>query len=178
MRIVNRALAFVLAVALLAASVILIIEVIAHTLNHAPVIVHWTTWQHWADRTAWNRAVIKDWSIVLIVTGALILLLELKPRRKRRLTFASHADATDAAITTKGLAGTVHAAAVEVDGIRRATVGATTRKVKVKATSAAHDKAAAYAVREPLTQAAQARIDGLALQHPPRLSVRVTARSR
>src|SRR5690242_20358173 len=104
MRIVNRALAFVLAVALLAASVILIIEVIAHALNDAPVIVHWTTWQHWADRTPWNRAVIKDWSIGLIVAGAVLLLLELKPRRKRRLTFASDTDATDAAITTKGLA--------------------------------------------------------------------------
>src|SRR6478609_8999076 len=107
MRIVNRALAFVLALALLAASVILIIEVIAHSLNHPPVIVHRTTWQRWADRTAWNRTVIKDWSIVLIVTGAVLLLLELKPRRKRRLTFSSHIDATDAAITTKGLAGTV-----------------------------------------------------------------------
>lgn len=178
MRIANRVLAFILAVALLAASVIVIIEVIAHALNHPPVIVDWTTWQQWADRTAWNQAVIKNWSIVLIVAGAVLLLLELKPRRIRRLRLASDTDATDAAITTKGLAGTVHAAAVDVDGIRRATVGATARKVSVKATSAAHNKPAADALREPLTHAVQARIDGLALQRPPRLSIHITTRGR
>ena len=85
MRLVNRPLALILAAALAVDAIIVIIEVIAFRLNNAPVLLHWTTWYHWAHRTHWNQLVVQVWSAILIVIGVAILALELKPPRASRL---------------------------------------------------------------------------------------------
>jgi hypothetical protein len=81
MRLVNRPLALILAAALAVAAIIVIIEVIAVAVHHGPLLLHWTTWYRWASRTRWDQLVIQVWSAVLIVIGAAILALELKPPR-------------------------------------------------------------------------------------------------
>ena len=102
MRLVNRPLAFILAAALAVAAVIVIIEVITAAVHHGPLLLHWTTWYQWASRTRWDQLVIQVWSAILIVIGAAILALELKPRRVTRLPLRSGHDATDAAVTRRG----------------------------------------------------------------------------
>jgi hypothetical protein len=52
------------------------------------------------------------------------------------------------------------------------------RKVKVAATTAGRHPYTAQSLREPATAAAQQRLDTLELSPAPRLSVRVTTRSR
>ena len=66
MRLLNRPLAFILAAALTVASVIVIIEVIGFAVHHSPLLVHWTTWYHWAGRPAGTPLVIRVWSAILI----------------------------------------------------------------------------------------------------------------
>ena len=123
MRLINRPLAFILAAALAAASIILIVEVVAFALHAtSPLIVHWTTWYHWAGRTRWNALVVTIWSIILIIAGALMLAPQLKPRRVTRLKLRSDDKATDAAITRGGLAGALRAAALDIDGISKAAI--------------------------------------------------------
>ncbi len=178
MRIVNRPLAFLLALALLAASVILVVEVIAHAVDAKHVIVDWPSWQRWAERTHWNRAVVKVWSIILIVVGALLLASQLKPRRATRVPVRSEDSATDAALTRKGVAVALTSAAIDVDGITGATADVSPRRITVTARSAATGNAATQPLTDPVTGAVQRRLDGLELQHAPRLSVRVTTRSR
>jgi hypothetical protein len=56
MRLLNRPLAFILAAALAAAGIIVIIEVTAFHVNSGPLLLHWTTWYHWAGKrtgTSW-----------------------------------------------------------------------------------------------------------------------------
>jgi hypothetical protein len=178
MRLLNRPLAFILAVALAAASVILIVEVIEFAVHSSPVIVHWPTWYHWAATTTWNAQVIRVWSAILIVIGVLILALELKPRRVARLRLRSDDAGTDAALTRSGLAGTLRAAATGIDGISGAAVTVRRRRARVIAKSAARGRAAAGALRQPVTEALRSRLDSLDLQQPPRLTVRVSTRSR
>ena len=178
MRLLNRPLAFILAAALAAASVILIVEVIEFAVGSGPVIVHWTTWYHWANTTKWNAQVIRIWSAILIVIGVLILALELKPRRITRLRLRSDNEATDAALTRGGLAGTLRAAANGIDGIRDADVIVRRRRARIAAKSAARGRAAAEPLRQPVTQAVDDRLNSLNLQHPPRLKVRVITRRR
>jgi hypothetical protein len=178
MRLVNRPLAVILAAALAVAAIIVIIEVIAFAVHHGPVVLHWTTWYRWAGKTRWDQLVIRVWSAVLIVIGAVILAVELKPRRVTRLPLRSAHDATDAAVTRRGLAGTLRAAATGVDGISSAAVRVRRRRARVTAVSAARGRPAADALKEPVTQALRGRLDDLDLRHPPRLTVRVTARSR
>lgn len=79
MRLLNRPLALILAVALAGASVILIIEVIAFAAHASPVIMPWHTWYHWAGTTHWNALVIQVWSAILIAIGVILLAVELKP---------------------------------------------------------------------------------------------------
>jgi hypothetical protein len=177
MRLLNRPLALILAVALAGASVILIIEVIAYGVHADPVIVPWHVWYRWAHRTSWDGLVVKVWSAVLIVIGALLLAAELKPRRVTRLRLRS-GDATDAAVTRTGLAGTLRGAAIGVDGISGAAVKIRRHRARVTARAAARGRAAAGRLREPVTGAVRDRLDSLDLRHPPRLTVRVTTRSR
>lgn len=178
MRLVNRPLAFILAAALAVAAALVIIEVVAFAVQHAPLVVPWATWYRWAGRTRWDQLVIQVWSAVLMVIGAAILILELKPSRVTRLRLRSPDEATDAAVTRRGLAGSLRAAATGIDGISAAAVTVRRSRASVIATAAARGRPAADALRQPVTQALQDLLDGLDLRHPPRLTVRVNTRSR
>ena len=81
-------------------------------------------------------------------------------------------------MTRGGLAGTLRAAATEVDGISSAAVVVRRRRARVTATSAARGRPAAAALKQPVTQALSSRLDNLDLRHRPRLKVRVNSRSR
>ena len=50
MRLVNRPLALVLAAALVAASIVIIVEVIGFAAHRSPLLVHWSTWYHWGGK--------------------------------------------------------------------------------------------------------------------------------
>lgn len=178
MRLISRPLALILAAALLAASVVIIAEVIGFAAHRSPLLVHWTTWYHWARRTRWDLFVVRVWSAILIAVGGLVLILELKPRRVTRLPLRSGDDATDAAVTRRGLAGILRAAVTGIDGISSATVKVRRRRANVTAAAAARGRPTATALTEPVTQALRSRLDSLDLRHPPRLKVRVVPRGR
>jgi hypothetical protein len=178
MRIVNRLLAFIVAVALLGVSVIVIVEVIGYAINGESVLVPWMTWEQWAERTHFNSTVIKVWSIILIVAGAILLIAELKPRRVTRVGLQSDSRATETAITTKGIAAVAKAATSEVDGIGDSSASASRRRVSVTATSATKEKTDAQVLTAPVTTAVQTRLDSLDMQQQPRLSVHVKPRRR
>jgi hypothetical protein len=177
MRVINRPLALILAAALVTAGVIVIVEVIAFALHAGPV-VHWAAWYSWADKTRWNALVIKVWSVILIIVGAILLGFELKPSRVTRLKLRSDEKATDAAMTRKGLAGALRAAAVDIDGISSAAVRVRRRRARVAATSAARGREAAGALQEPVVASVRQHLEDLEMLHPPRLTVRVVPRSR
>lgn len=177
MRILNRPLAFLLAVALLAASVILIIEVVAVLVHARPVVLDWHTWYRWAERTEWKRGVIRVWAVVLIVLGLLLLALQLKRRRPSRLAITADNESTDAAMTRRGLRDAARNAATSVDGVSSAAVTVTRRKLTINAAAAAHDRSAANALTDPVTQAVQTSLGSLQLRTPPNVSVRMRTRS-
>jgi hypothetical protein len=178
MRVANRPLAFILAAALLACSVVIIAEVIGFAVHHSPLLVHWTTWQDWARSTRWDAFVVRVWATVLMVVGLVLVVVEFKPRRVARLPLLAVGQATDATVTRRGLARMLRNEATGVDGITGATVRVRRRRARVTAASGARGRAAAGALTEPVTQALGARLDGLGLRHAPRLTVRVVPGSR
>jgi Family of unknown function (DUF6286) len=178
MRVLNRPLAFILAAALIAACVIIIGEVIGFAAHRSPLLVPWTTWQHWARTTRWDAGAVRVWSAILIITGALLLTLELKPPRATRLPLRPGHHATDAAVTRRGVAAMLRSAATGVEGVSSAAVTVRPRRARITATSAARGRAAATALTEPVTQAARSRLDSLDMRNPPRLTVHVIPRSR
>ena len=178
MRVANRPLAFILAAALLACSVVIIAEVIGFAVHHSPLLVHWTTWYTWAGSTRWDAFVVRVWATVLMVVGLVLVGLEFKLRRVTRLPLAASGQATNATVTRRGLARMLRNEATGVDGITGATVRVRRRRARVTAASGARGRAAAGALTEPVTQALGARLDGLDMRHAPRLTVRVVPRSR
>lgn len=177
MRVLNRPLAFLLAAALLVASVILVVEVVAVAVGGKPIIVAWDSWYRWAERTTWKAGVVRFWSIVLIVVGLLLLLIELKPRRDNRIRIAADHEATDAAITRRGLRGAVTSAATSVDGIENARVKASKRRVTVLARTTAQGAPVARSLEAPVRTAVQQKLDSLQLTPPPKLAVTTVTRS-
>jgi Family of unknown function (DUF6286) len=180
MRHANRLLAALLSLALVAASVLLIIEVIADRVNHRPAIVHWDRAYHWAQHTTWNAGSVRVTCVILIVAGLVLLIAELKPARVSRLAadpVQAGMAGIDTAYTRRGLAAAIRSAVTGVDGVRAASVKVSRRHVTVTAAAAARDRAAARSLREPVSAAARQRLTTLQLRRAPSVSVRVTPRS-
>jgi hypothetical protein len=180
MRLANRVLAALLSLALIAAGVLLIIEVIADRVNHRTAVVNWRPAYDWARRTTWNEGSIRVTCAVLILLGLVLLIAELKPARVSRVA-ADPAQAgvvgIDTAYTRRGLAAAVRSAVIGVDGVRGASVKVKRRKVTVVATAAVQGTAPARSLRDPISDAARQRLAALQLRRAPSVSVRVTPRS-
>jgi hypothetical protein len=176
MRLVNRILALVLGVALLAGAIVLIIEVVAHRVGAAPVVFDWTSTYRWARRTTWDSGSVRLIGSVLAILGLALLIAQLVPRRPSRLGVRSADDATDAAITRHGLARALSDAVNEVDGVHATRVAVRRRRVRINArTRPGHVTSSA---RDSAIGAAQRRLDALALRRPPRVTINMASGRR
>lgn len=175
-RLLNRLLAALLSLALIVVGVLVVVEVVAQRLGKQPVIADWHPSYDWARRTEWQQGSVRVACIGLAVAGLLLLALELKRSRPRRLPVSS--GEADTAYTRRGVAAAIGHAVGDVDGINSAKVKVKRRKVRVAATTAGLAPYTAEGLQEPASAAAQQRLDALELQSPPALSVRVTTGSR
>jgi hypothetical protein len=173
-RIVNRLLALILSLAIIAVGVILIIEVIASRSGAQPVVIGWHSILQWGQRNTWKATSVELACAILVVVGLLLLLPQLRRRRPTRVTVDSGDQATDAAITRKGIVTTVRGAVGDVEGISGSRVKVGHRRIQVNATGyAATDEAVSSdtAVKE----AAQQAVDELKLSPSRQLRVKVAA---
>lgn len=181
MRFLNRVLGALLALTLITAGVLVIVEVIAQSVNGQPALVHWHSALDWANRTTWNSGGVRVGAILIALFGCVLLVAELKPSRPSRFRAqpgaAEHA-AIDTAYTRRGLAATVRDAVTSVDGVRSASVKVKRRSVRVTAKTSTSDRGVAGALRAPVTAAADDRLHDLLLVSTPRVLVRVIPRRR
>jgi hypothetical protein len=175
-RLVNRLLGALLAVALVVIGVLIVVEVIAYRVNdQKPAIVHWHHAYAWAARTTWRQGSVRVTCVVLVVLGLALLLSQLKPSRVSRLLVKS--DVTDAAYTRRGVAAALRTAVIKLDGVHSAKVSVTHRRVRVDAISGGSQRDTAQTLKQPITEAARQRLDSLELATVPALSVHVKPRS-
>ena len=174
MKIVNRSLALLLALAVIAAAVILIIEVIAYRAGAHTAVVDWHRIYDWAARTSWGAWPIRTAGPVLAVIGLALLIAQIRRRRPERLAVASDSDATDAAITRRGVANSVRHAIDDLDGVSGARVEVR-RRITVNARTRADQP-----MGEPdlVAHTARSAVDALQLRRPPTVSVHVATRER
>lgn len=178
MRLVNRLLALIVSLALIAGAVVVVVDVIAVLTGHRPTAVDWLAAYRWAGHATWDSRQVRLICLLLALVGLVLLGVELKPRRPARLTTHSDNPATDAAYTRRGVTQTVRAAVTDVDGVDDAAVTVRRRRVRVRAKAVAREPAPAAALRDSVAQAARSRLDDLQLRRPPKLAVRVSARAR
>jgi Family of unknown function (DUF6286) len=180
-RLINRLLAALLAVAVVVLGVLVVIEVVHHWYSSTTAVLHWRHAYSWAQRTHWTQGSIRTTCVLLVLAGLVLLVLELRPAAVSRL--AADPDQTDTSgidtgFTRRGVSAAVRSAVQDVDGVRSARVTVGRRRVVVTATTAARDQAAADGFRDPVSAAAQQRLAELRLRSTPSVSVSVTPRSR
>jgi hypothetical protein len=166
MRLINRALAALLALALVVVGFLVVIEVVTHWFSDTAAIVHWHNAYSWAGRTTWKQGSVRVSCIVLAVLGLILLVAQLKPAKISRLPAdpeQAGAQGIDTAYTRRGAAASIRAAVADVDGIRGAAVTVGRRRVRIEATSSARDRVTAQT---------------MGLRAAPSLSVRISPRSR
>jgi hypothetical protein len=174
MKIVNRQLALLLALALIAAGTILIIEVIADRAGTRTVVIDWHRIYEWAARTSWGAWPIRTAGGVLAVVGLALLTAQIRRRRPKRLAVTSDNDATDIAITRSGVANSIRHAIDDLDGVSGARVNVRQRITVHARTRAAQPTSEPDAV----ANAARSAVDALQLRRPPPVSVRVATQER
>ncbi|GAA0706874.1 hypothetical protein Drose_16100 [Dactylosporangium roseum] len=178
MKLLNRLLAVIVSLTLIAAATVLVADLIADWTGRRPAVIDWHATYRWAQRTGWDAGSVRLICLLLCLLGLALLAAELKPRRPARLVTDSDDPAIDAAYTRRGVAQAVRTAVTEVDGVDRTAVAVRRRRIRVHAHAVAREPSLAPLVRDSVTLAARARLDALDLRRPPKLAVRISTRSR
>ncbi len=175
MRVVNRLLAFLLAAALIAVSLIVIIEVIAARAHLDPVVINWHAILHWGERNTWPAASVILACAITTAAGLLLLVPQLIPRRITRLALDTD-DETDAALTRRGLAVSIRGAVTDVEGVVRAKVKVHRHRISVYAMTAAATAEGAGKLEPHVHEVATRQLDALHLHTRRRVQVSVDRR--
>ena len=176
MRILERFLSLVLALALVAGSVLLALEVGYAAAGKPPLLVPWPRLYELGNDNQWDTALVRLVAAAVLLVGLLLLAVALKPRRAPRLRMTPSQPGVDAAITRRSLRTTLLDAATRVDGISGARAKVSKRKVTVTATSRLGTADTARSLTGQLEAALRARLDSLQLARTPRLRARVSHR--
>jgi hypothetical protein len=177
-RIANRLLAFVVALALAAAGIITVIEVIGERgFESGPLVVSWRRWLHWGQRNTWQALSVEIACGAIALIGLILVLVQLRRRRPNRISVDA-AGNTSVALTRGGLATTIRSAVLDVEGIDRARVKVRRRGISIKAASAAATSTEAETYTGRVREAVEEELEPLQLQSRQRLKVRVQPRRK
>ena len=176
MRVVERFLSLLLALAVIVGAVVLALEVGWAVAGQDPLLVQWRSAYTSGTTSTWDSTPARIIAVALIAVGLLLLLAELKPRRAPRLKMVGTDPTIDAAITRRSLRSTLLNGAKQVDGISGAKVKVSKRKATVTAVSRLGSADTARGLTGELEAALQTRLDALQLARTPRLRTRVSPR--
>jgi Family of unknown function (DUF6286) len=170
----RRMLPAVVAAAVLATAAILTATEVISTLVNRPAQVLPVGWLARAGRDVhWDDPAALATAAVACALGIVLIAVVLAPGRSRMIALTPGDPQTVTGITRTGLRRYLAAAATRVDGIARARVRLSRRRVRVKAASPLRD---ARGLSGQVEQAVTARLEELAPLQPRR--VRVTVRRR
>lgn len=170
MRLLNRLLATLLALAGIALAVLIPVEVVRALLGRRYWLLPWGTWTRTLHTNSWQTGWVRAALIGVAVLGVLLLAGQLKPRRPGLLPLTPRTDRVQAGTTRRSLQQALRRAATDVPGVATARVRARRRSVRVTALTRLRDHSNLDTqVRNQLT----GRLDSLQLAQAPRLRVKI-----
>ena len=134
MRVVNRIVAAVVALALAVGGFLLAAEIIAALLDRAPLVV--TSWPEWYDRldtAQWDSDDTRWVAGGLLAAGLLLLLLQLVRRRLAVLPVAGGGGGVDGEVSRSSFESSLARAVEQVDGVSKASARVNKRRIGVRA---------------------------------------------
>jgi len=134
MRTVNRLIAAVLALGLIAAGLLIVVEIILAALRLAPLVVPYESWLDSARGSSYGDRSVITAAIVLVALGLVLIALQLFRRPLSYSLLPKH-DGAEAEIDRRSLEQVSARAAREVDGVQKVRCRATPSKLAVSATT-------------------------------------------
>jgi cell division protein FtsL len=171
-RIVNRVLAAVLALALLVGGLLAAVEIVVAGFDRRPWVVPHDQWYRSARARSWNSAPPRWIFIGLVVAGLALLLLQLARRRPTTLELTPAAVPAD--LGRRSLERALRREASRVDGVAGAKVKVDGAKAEVVATTNRRQTAE---LQPRVVEALDRRVGSLGLARPPAVRVKVHSRS-
>jgi Family of unknown function (DUF6286) len=140
LRIVDRIVAGIVAVALLVGGVLVAIEIALQAVGREePWVLPWDTWYREGLETPWSDPAVRAVCVGLIVVALLLLVLQLARRRPSALPVRRHRDAVHVDLDRRGLEHWLEARLSKVDGVGAVDVRARRRSIRVRADSVSRE---------------------------------------
>lgn len=167
----DRLVSVVLASLLLAFGVLVVVEVV-HTAfgMGGHLLLPWESLTRYGRTHRWGDNQVRAICAAVGALGALLLALELRPRRPSALRLVTGEDTVTAGMTRRSLRQALRTRAYDVDGVVSARVRLRRHRARVHATTVLSDP---DEVRDRLAAHLHGWLDQLGLERPPTLSVRV-----
>jgi hypothetical protein len=169
MRTFDRILSLILGLAGLAFGILVVAEVIAAALGRPAVALPYSPAAAFLREHPWSAGPVITIAAVLLGVGLLLLIAELKPRRRTHLVLRPQDPQVRATLPTGSVARVLEDAAVQTPGIQRARATVSRRRARLQLHVAVRD--AAEIARRAEDNARSALVD-LELLRAPRLVVR------
>jgi hypothetical protein len=171
LHLVNRLLALLLGLALVAAAVLACVEVVRWALDSGPWLVPWPDWGAWlSDARASDPAVLIA-SGVAAALGLLLLLFELKRRTPDAFEAEPLLPGVATGVTRRGVESAVTSAARGVSGVSGAS--SRMRRGRVTVTARSRVRGQGEGLDDRVRQAVEEQVSALALRRKPTARVRM-----
>lgn len=175
MRIANSILAVLLSLLLIAAAVLVPVEVVFALLGREPWVLPWQGLADSLRNNAWDTGPVRAALIALGLLGLLLLAAQLKPRRPSELQLRPLTEGVQTGTSRRSLQRSLTRASSDVDGVSQSSVKAKRRSVTVNAVTRLRDPGD---LESRVSAAVQSRLDSLSLESPPKVKVSVRKEAR
>ncbi|WP_163512345.1 DUF6286 domain-containing protein [Fodinicola acaciae] len=169
MRIVNRLLALVLGIGMVALGAVVTTEVVRANFGRPRWILPYDRLWAYLTSHAWTSPSVRLVFGVAAGIGLVLLVMQLWPRRRRYVPLAGAADGIDVVVPRRSLRMAIDAAAVGEAGVRAAAVRLGARRADVRVV--ADDADVVPKVTERITE----RIDAIGPEKPLKVTVRTVS---
>ncbi len=171
MRIVNRVLAAVLALALLVGGLLVAVEIVVAAFGRDPWVVPHDRWYRSVLEHSWDDDASRWVFIGLVLAGLVLLGLQLA--RRRPVTLPLAAGGAPADLGRRSMERSLVRTATSVDGVTKAKARVSAERADVLATSSRRQ---VDEVRPRLADAVERRVRALDLARTPQVKVQVEGR--
>ncbi|MBK1783376.1 DUF6286 domain-containing protein [Prauserella cavernicola] len=169
MRVFVRLLSTLLGLALAAAGVLLALEVAWQWWRpqDAPLLVPWPSWRDALEGTGWDSTTVRVVAIIVAVAG-LVLLFTASAARRRDVRLTDPAPGVTVTTSPRSLARVVGQHVRAQENVTSASVTASARKIRVRATSTLESE---QELRPRLAESVSGLVGDLPLVRRPKVSV-------
>lgn len=174
MRALDRVLALLVCLGLLALCVLVVGEVLVAATDNGQWVLAHDDLSSWLRNHRWNDSSVVVASVGAGVVGLILLVLELRRRRPGQILLAPRTDGVTTSVTRGSLEAAARRAALDVDGVTRVRSRANRRRLTLAATSRRQEpEGLDDALRTQVTE----RIDRLGLARPLKVATSVDRRT-